>query len=32
MSFAWISHFYIDDADYQARLAARKTMMAKADE
>ena len=26
MSFAWISLFYIDDADYQARLAARKRM------
>jgi hypothetical protein len=24
MSFAWISLFYIDQADYEARVAARK--------
>jgi hypothetical protein len=26
MSFAWVSLFYVDDADYQARVAARKKM------
>jgi hypothetical protein len=32
MSFAWVSLYYIDDADYQQRIAARKSLMAKADE
>ena len=26
MSFAWVSLFYLDDSDYQARVAARKKM------
>jgi hypothetical protein len=28
MSFAWVSLFYIDDADYQQRVEARKKLLA----
>jgi hypothetical protein len=32
MAFAWISLFYLDDADYQQRLQARKTQTSRAQE